>query len=487
MLKLKTRFLILVLVAVNCTHITAQNFDDLHQELLSENKKYTFHFDSNKIDAALAKCPDIKKYPELLHYKANALMINNQLDVAVKYYQLALKYTPKDSLYLKYNIQYNLCNTYAHLQLYLKSNEYGQKALELAKSIPDKNLELDIKRCLLLNAIEQKEEHAVPNFIAFVKNHPKTNPCIYYGLWIDIINSKQDTKVPIYKEIAYLENQLQQFKNCDEVLMYYYIKQAQFLQQNNKYAQSITYLDSVTAIVPKTAIPAPDKLDIYNTYTTNYLHLKKQDSMYKYENLHQQLLDNVTLKGQQRALLSDIEKTNLSLINTKLTTASNRNIYSFLATLFVFGLAVVFMLRYYVSKTNKLKHTNLETVQKNTQYKKRYIKIWNAYQTNMNQLQKIRKENKAAILKNNFELINNLNSELAKVHYSINPNEDTLFASIEEKYPFLNETEKLICYYKALQLTHKEIAKLLNRTEKSIDSYQYRINTKIKKHKKQIE
>jgi DNA-binding CsgD family transcriptional regulator len=51
---------------------------------------------------------------------------------------------------------------------------------------------------------------------------------------------------------------------------------------------------------------------------------------------------------------------------------------------------------------------------------------------------------------------------------------------LAEKAPYLSEREKLVCFFLSLNLSHKKIAALLNKTEKSIDSYKYRINQKVK-------
>ena len=55
---------------------------------------------------------------------------------------------------------------------------------------------------------------------------------------------------------------------------------------------------------------------------------------------------------------------------------------------------------------------------------------------------------------------------------------------INKLAPFLNEKEQLICFYLSQELPHKKIAELLNKTEKSIDSYKYRISLKVKNHHK---
>jgi hypothetical protein len=52
--------------------------------------------------------------------------------------------------------------------------------------------------------------------------------------------------------------------------------------------------------------------------------------------------------------------------------------------------------------------------------------------------------------------------------------------ALKEKELYSSNQEHLICFFINLNLPHKKIGKLLNKTEKSIDSYKYRVNRKVK-------
>lgn len=69
-----------------------------------------------------------------------------------------------------------------------------------------------------------------------------------------------------------------------------------------------------------------------------------------------------------------------------------------------------------------------------------------------------------------LEIVNELNIEF--------------FKQIEGKYPQLNKSEIIICYYLFMGFTNKEIAIFLNTTIRSVESRRYRISKKINFNKK---
>ena len=73
---------------------------------------------------------------------------------------------------------------------------------------------------------------------------------------------------------------------------------------------------------------------------------------------------------------------------------------------------------------------------------------------------------------NHLDLVNELNIEF--------------FKEIEEKYPELNKSEIIICYYLFMGFTNKEIAVFLNTTIRSVESRRYRISKKMNLTKKDV-
>ncbi|WP_298553476.1 hypothetical protein [uncultured Algibacter sp.] len=74
---------------------------------------------------------------------------------------------------------------------------------------------------------------------------------------------------------------------------------------------------------------------------------------------------------------------------------------------------------------------------------------------------------------NHLDLVNELNIDF--------------FTQIEEKYPQLNKSEIIICYYLFMGFTNKEIAVFLNATVRSVESKRYRISKKINLVNKDIQ
>ena len=66
---------------------------------------------------------------------------------------------------------------------------------------------------------------------------------------------------------------------------------------------------------------------------------------------------------------------------------------------------------------------------------------------------------------NHFELVNDLNVDF--------------FKKIQERYPQLNNSEIIICYYLFIGFKNKEISVFLNTTVRAVESKRYRITKKI--------
>ena len=68
-----------------------------------------------------------------------------------------------------------------------------------------------------------------------------------------------------------------------------------------------------------------------------------------------------------------------------------------------------------------------------------------------------------------------INSNIEEDHKHFDILKNTFFKTLNKNTSYLNDIEKLICFYLKLELSHKKIAELLNKSEKSINSYKYRI------------
>ena len=121
-------------------------------------------------------------------------------------------------------------------------------------------------------------------------------------------------------------------------------------------------------------------------------------------------------------------------------------------------------------------------------YKEKYNSLWANYQLSTKQLENLRQE----LIKQNKQGNSELNSVLKDLSIHFNTNKDdehkhiniakeNFINKLTEKANYLNDTEKLICFFINLNLSHQKIASLIGKTEKSIDSYKYRINAKVKK------
>lgn len=462
---------------------TAQNFDANYKQA-KEDYENDF-LESPFFDKAIESCPDINQYPELLNYKAKFLLLNNEYLLATQYAKLALSLAKRKED--KFEILDLLANIYGFQDDSKQSRKYHKEILKLAKELNSKDKIEHATFNILLEdyyAAEDKKT-ALKQLLEFYNSLPKEREIAvkvnYMTIIVDLSRGAllQEEYIELKKDSdAIIERKELKNSTLGELYNSYSILESYF----NNYDHALKYCDSSYAISKKHLTKYDVLNDLY-TYKTIYQELGNTDEALKYT-------DSILLI-EQDVKINQIE-TGLKLIDEnilfnkiqKQTSKKNSVLNILLLILAAIVLVVIFFLIF--SKRKRLKlQSGLDF------HKDKYNNLWVNYQLSTRQLEKLKEEliNQAKTTNANGELNSllkdlsiHLNTSKDDEHKHINMLKDNFVNALQEKAPYLNNQEQLICFFINLNFSHKKIGELLNKSEKSIESYKYRINSKVKEN-----
>lgn len=220
------------------------------------------------------------------------------------------------------------------------------------------------------------------------------------------------------------------------------------------------------------------KYSIY-TYEEYDKILKKNNNIEESFRINK-IINNLKEKYDNTANLGQLHvKEHIDMLKENDEKRKKVSILSVLSFIFIFIILFV-LLALFLSRKNKKKLEH-----KADFYTEKYNTLWSNHQLSIQQLEKLKEEllkqeeTEATNLAKKISV--HLNTNTNNDHQYINMLKDDFINALQEKAPYLTSKELLVCFFINLKLPHKEIAELLNRSKKSIDSYKYRINTKIKK------
>lgn len=261
-------------------------------------------------------------------------------------------------------------------------------------------------------------------------------------------------------------------------LMSLYDKTNQISKQKEAMQKSLYYADSCKILKYSIYIYGEyDKIlkqnnEIKESFRVNKI-LDSINAIYKLENN----LGKLHLE-KQKQLVKDKEKVEekVSLLNML------SSIFAFLIFLVLILLLISQKIRVKLKKSLGF-------------YEEKYNDLWVNYQISTKQLKKLKEELSKQSKGGNKELDSllkdlsiHLKTDIKNEHEYINVLKDNFIKLLNKEAPYLNAQEQLICFFMSLQMSQKKIGELLNKTEKSIGSYKYRINNKIKeKHNMSID
>lgn len=455
---------------------TAQNFDDtILEELKIKHDNFTLTL--SEINEVIRKCPDISKYPKLLFFKATIYENKENFPLAIKTLLECMRYAKK------YQLKYTLLNNLGLDYGLINENKLSRKAFEevlvLAKN---ENNNRDIHYAhenLLILDIETSVPNALKTYESYFLNRKYGDEhCLELETLITIVqyyvNANKYDKAETLLEKTTVD--LTQISNdtCAYPIKLYYEVKADIAINNKNYNKAVAYLNET----PLDKIGNDyERIETYKRYKIAYKFLGNTTKALQY---------NDTIVALLTANLREFNVTNsldgikaLENETQKSRKISILNIWLIVAGVTVLG--IVLLLLYSKIARHKLQATVSFT-------QNEYNNLWANYQLSNTQLGKLKEE----LLKQaNSGTSNELNTLLKEVsvhlktnnddeHKHINMLKDNFINALKEKAPYLSNQEHLICFFINLNLPHKKIAELLNKTEKSIDSYKYRVNAKVK-------
>ncbi|MEZ4854053.1 tetratricopeptide repeat protein [Flavobacterium sp.] len=450
----------------------SQNYDDAVKKI--ENKFYDYSLNAKELDSMISVCPDISQYPKLHYYKAMLYFDKDNYSLAIKSLLDSKKYAK--SYDLRYNIYTNLGTSYSITKQDNLAIAAFSDALKLSKTNNDKEKIDQAYENLLIAKIEQGDLQSLKEFENhFFEKDYDYNLCLKLeniglisGYYID--NNLYNDSQKFLRNVDINANAID---SCYIQKQMYYGNLADISIYNKKYNKALVYLDSIPLKLVKLKT---DKLETYKYYKKAYQLLGNSDIATAYNDSIVSILEKNLEDFNTANTLETIEVVNnQELTNEKISTLK---IILYIILSIVIGLIIwLFYLR---KNRNKLK-------QKLFFYRENYNSLWTSYKLSNKQLENLKAElsnqdnsnnTKISAVLKDLSLYLNTNSD--NEHKYINSVKNDFINKLSENAPFLSEKEKLMCFFFSLNIPHKKIAEMVNRTEKSIDSYKYRINSKIK-------
>lgn len=465
--------ILFLLILININLIQGQNLDSAFEKIKEKNDKNILTH--KEVDSVIRICTDNEIKSNLLFYKSNIYFDIENYSLQIVTLKKIVNQT-KD-LDLKFDILNNIATGYLLLEKHELAKQYFNKALKTAYKLNDKETIDFTKENIFLIDIENNAE-LVKDYENFYFNRNYGNDfCkqldtqsfivegyIMHNDYKNAVNFLNKTKIDLSK--------------CNECLFQligYYNNRATIAMHHNNFEQSITYLNAI----PLNKIPLEaDKIETYKLYTKSYKSLKNTDKFFYYSNKTSKALEeNLTKSNLEN--LNQIETIHAETVHISKKKNLYQNLLKFgIPMLIAFGIWIFFLVK--IKKKLNIK---------NVFYKDKYHSLWTNYKITNEQLISIKKDlaNQSKILPQIKPILNKIklhtNSNIDEDHKHFDILKNTFFEELNKNASYLNDIEKLICFYLKLELSHKKIAELLNKSEKSINSYKYRINNKVKEHK----
>lgn len=288
------------------------------------------------------------------------------------------------------------------------------------------------------------------------------------------LSTKQFTKInQLYDEHAPKVNTI---NDCFCSKGVYYEDRATVALHKQNPKQALKYLDSLSLI----NYPCDtDKISAYETYVKAFKQLGDYIQVSRYQ-------DSITKIQEEN--MAYFNATN-SLVVTKTTQEQwfNKKRIQQLSIVLGVGVGIGILLLLLLGRSSKARKKLNHLLGVNN---KKFHDLWVDYQLSVKALEQIKDSLKtrdkaqdafgvSAVLKS-IQL--HLQANRDNPHQFIDATKDDFVIKLEQKAPFLNDKERLLCFFFSLGFSHKKIAELLHKTERSIDSSKYRINQKLKQH-----
>lgn len=438
-------------------------------------KKDDFSLTLPYIDSVIVAHPELQKHPLLLYCKGGLFFDDENYALAIECY-LAAKNNVKDYK-IHFDILNNLGVSYDFSQQYdLAIKAYGESK-KLAEQHQNKE-DIDYAyENILITKIEVGDFEAIQEYERHFKAKDYGNDhCLKMENLGMVVTSYIEQKHYRLAE-KLLQNtsiKTDTTDDCPMVKAMYYENWAYIYLHKKNYAMALEYLDAV----PLHEITIPrDKVETYEAYNAVYKQMGDSEQADKYSDS----IANVFKKNLER-----LNRDNAAHVtHTALTQQEDKRLMKRLRLVLIYlgiGLVALLIWAFSSKKYRKRMRKQLQLADE------RYTHLWTTHQLSLGQLDEIKAElEKQASINDDVgigsvlkRIYLHLNTNGISEHKLVNHTKNNVLQLLAEKAPFLSEQEKLVCFFLSLNLSHKKIAALLKKTEKSIDSYKYRINQKVK-------
>lgn len=463
---------IILLLLLFCSFNTiAQDCDSLFQEvkLDYDNGK----LDIDKLENVIKNCGDVDTYPELYYYRGMNALDTENYPLGIYELKRVQKYATD------YKFQYKIAHNLGILYMLQGKLELGkdsfQDSYDIAREFNDTSYMDHSMESLLAAELESGNSNYLSIYEEYFLSkdfkddyctqlHTLTFIAEYYLVYEEYGKANKIITDNYKGNVTY--------PDCPTDVMSVYTIRSRIAQRNNEFEKSLVLLDSI----PLENITLMDRVSIYKCYKATYQNIENQEQADVYADSITYVLESKQQENSELnlGLLDEIESREQNF-NNKI---SKQNIY---IILFIVALLLSAIALWYYRKTR----TDLE--EKNDFYKENYNNLWGSYQLSNKKLEVLKKELVAQKALNNSgqfnSLINDINIHLdsssENPHKHVNMVQSAIVRDLKKKAPYLNDKEINICFFLKLNLSPKKIAEILSKSEKSIESYKYRINKKV--------
>lgn len=427
------------------------------------------------IDSIATAHPELQKHPRIFYYRSMVHFYSEN-------YALAIEQLLEAKSYVKeYALQFNILNNMG--LFYMQSNQYDlaiNAYMESKKLAKLHNNEEDVDYAyenILITKIETGSFDAIKAYEQhFLAKDYGDDYCLKMENLGMVVTSylKQNHYKLAESLITNSSIQANMATDCPMVKAMYYENWGHICLNKNAYTKALQYLDSVP--LQKITVKR-DKIETYEAYKAVYKAMGNIELATTYGDSIAQVFEKN---------FETLNQTNAKYVteNAKTKQTTLRNMKGLRYTLMALGVGVLLLLVWaLISKKNRKRISG-----KLHRVEERYNQLWANHQLSIRQLGEIKTELEVRAKRNGDvglsdclkRIYMHLNTHGINENTLVNHTKNNVMQLLWEKAPFLSEQEKLVCFFFSLGLSHKKIGELLNKTEKSIDSYKYRINQKVK-------
>ncbi|MDP5078690.1 MAG: hypothetical protein NWQ19_11365 [Nonlabens sp.] len=449
----------------------AQNCASTYEQIQKGYQTQTLTLE--QLEAAIESCGDINKYPKLYYYRGMFAFDNENFALGI--FELERVYKYVDEPDSKYTIQTNLGILYAMQQKYEGAKKAFQKAYDLAVKMNDSAKRDHAYQSLMAIELDNGNEAYLAKYEAyFVNKDFQGNDCeelhtlsflSEFYVSFNQINSAD-------RLISEYFNPKKNYSDCAMDYMSLYGIKAKIAISDKDYKKALLTLDSINL----KSVAQIDRVPTYKLYQEIHSNLEHKDAATQYA-------DSVIMTLEQNKVRNNETNAKALAGLAKKDERDGNKISNLFMYIILIGIALVMALGavYYYRKSKK------EVEVKKNFYKENYNNLWGSFQLSNKKLEILKEELLAQKKHGNSpqynDLLKDINIHLDAsandVHKHVNMVENPFVIALRKEAPYLSDAEINVCFFFRLNMSHKKIAEILSKTEKSIDSYRYRINKKV--------